>query len=175
MTRSNAASSTYSDTWAGFVRSLPLISQQTFLASLLASLDCRIGLDQTPPAIRKVRESAGILHGIIGKLDLWPGNIEIWTALTAVVCASGRTWDIGIARTIVSWVVVESQGLTANGAGEYCASLRCSCYINVSPLALSKLCDTVISLWTNPEYIRHALLHEHRCSWTFFIWTKDCI
>ncbi|KIJ35771.1 hypothetical protein M422DRAFT_782450 [Sphaerobolus stellatus SS14] len=109
----------------------------------LISLDCQVGRDTSTPARRKVGENARILRGIFGKLVAGKEDDELWGAITAIVCGSGRIWDFAIARAVVSWV----------------ADLQDS---KVDEAALRKLLDTTMVLWTNPEHIRHALLSQHR-------------
>ena len=40
---------------------------------------------------------------------------ELWSAVSAVICGSGRTWDIGIARSVVCWIADEQDSRIDEG------------------------------------------------------------
>ncbi|KAF8586558.1 hypothetical protein K439DRAFT_945232 [Ramaria rubella] len=153
---SEAASFRYSATWAAVINSLPSTLQQTFVASLFGALDCYTGRDTSSSAHRKIEESKKLLRGLLGKLygnnvvDENDENDELWGVVSALICGSRRTWDIGVVRAVVCWIADPQDS-------------------NVDSTALEKLLDATVALWTNPEYIRHSLLSQHRYTTSLFL------
>ena len=120
-TSSHAASSQYSETWTASFSALPLTSQQTFLISLLAALDCRVGRNTSTSARGKVGGSASVLRGVLGKPSQTTADDGgLWSALSAVVCGSGRVWDIGVVRAVVCWIA-DPQDSSVDETGEWSA------------------------------------------------------
>lgn len=76
-----------------------------------------MGRDTSVASCRKVGEAAGVLRGVLGKPGECGAEDEgIWSAVSAVICGSGRTWDVGVARAVVCWVA-DPQDSSVDEAG----------------------------------------------------------
>ncbi|KAJ3844507.1 telomere length regulation protein-domain-containing protein [Lentinula raphanica] len=125
----------YSSSWLRVFRNFESsFALQHVLASLFACLNTpESSTDKTPLARALVKREAFVLNKLCPFTKV---DDEIWQATSAVVL--GREWKEAMSRVFVCWIAACDQTL------------------------LALLLNETVSLWSNPEHIKHSMISRHR-------------
>lgn len=152
----------YSKLWIDLWDSLPITLLSTVYTSLFTNLSLIPDSFDTSSECRGlVKREARFVSRLFGFLE--DEEDERWQSATSVLLT--RTWDITIARILVTWAAISDEN--GEDIGILFTLFRLTYFAAIPPKAVETLLSKVTSIWSTTEHIKHSLLPQHQCEQKF--------